>query len=166
RVGDEVQQLFQFGFEFQFLAGKGRAGHRESPSSEIRCSALIIGQRASRPEGRFDALAKRQYDRVPISETDPMTAPTTALGLWIPFANPVEIFSVAAENTINYTDSYKAVCHQLTANGLSVLQCEATAPARLVIGVQCEGRIFFLPGSRVDFRPVGAALFAMQARFP
>jgi hypothetical protein len=94
-----------------------------------------------------------------------MTAPTTAPSLWIPFANPVEIFPVAAENTINYTDSYKAVCHQLTADGLSVLQSEATAPVRLVIGIQCERRIFFLPGSRVDFRQVGAALFALQARF-
>ena len=94
-----------------------------------------------------------------------MTALKTSPGLWIPFANPVEIFPVGADNAINYTDSYKAVCHQLTADGLRVLQIEATAPLRMVVGVHCEGHVFFLPGNRADFGPLGSDVFALQARF-
>lgn len=94
-----------------------------------------------------------------------MTAPPTAPGLWIPFANPVEIFAVDGDNTIHYTESYKAVCYRLTTEGLSVLQTEAAAPARLVIGVHSEARLFFLPGHRVDFLSVGTGLFALHAHF-
>lgn len=94
-----------------------------------------------------------------------MTAPTTAPGLWIPFANPVEIFAVDADNTIRFTESYKAVCYRLSAEGLSVLQTEDAAPLRLVIGVHSDARLFFLPGHRVDFRPAGSGVFALQARF-
>jgi hypothetical protein len=98
-------------------------------------------------------------------EAELMTVPPTAPGLCIPFANPVEVFTVDTDNTIRYTESYKAVCYRLTAEGLSVLQAEDTALLRLVIGVHCERRLFFLPGHRVDFHPVGAGLFALHARF-
>jgi hypothetical protein len=94
-----------------------------------------------------------------------MTVPMTAPGLCIPFANPVEIFPVDGSDAINYTGSYKAVCYQLTADGMSVLQRAATNPARLVIGVHCDSRLFFLPGHHVDFRQVGTGVCALQTQF-
>lgn len=94
-----------------------------------------------------------------------MTEPSLSPGLWIPFANPIEIFAVSAEGAIDFTGSYKAVCRQLTAEDMIVLQVEAEAPARMVIGVHCEGHVFFLPGRRVDFQPLGASVFSLQAHF-
>jgi PilZ domain len=94
-----------------------------------------------------------------------MTAPKASPGLWIPFANPVEIFPVSADGAINYGASYNAVCHRLTTEGMMLLQPKPEAPLRMVVGVHCEGHVFFLPGNRADFGPLGGDVFELQARF-
>jgi hypothetical protein len=94
-----------------------------------------------------------------------MTAAKASPGLWIPFANPVEIFPVSADGTINYGASYKAMCHQLTADRLVLLQSQPEAPLRMVVGVHCQGHVFFLPGNRADFGPLGSDVFELQAHF-
>lgn len=94
-----------------------------------------------------------------------MTQPAASPGLWIPFVNPVEVFPVNDDCVIQYHDSYKAVCHRLTAVGMGILQVEAAAPQRLVVGVDCNTHIFFLPGTRANFDPVGKGIFELQVRF-
>jgi hypothetical protein len=98
-------------------------------------------------------------------EAKPMTLPANAPGLWIPFVNPIEVFPVSDNGSIQYQNSYRAICHRLTAAGVGILQAETTAPQRLVIGVDCNSRIFFLPGNCADFQPIGAGIFELQARF-
>jgi hypothetical protein len=94
-----------------------------------------------------------------------MTEPNTSAGLSIPFTNPVEIFPVHKDGAIDFTSSYQAVCHKLTAEGMGVLQVAAEAPERMVIGVHCEGRVFFLPGNRLEGRAVGAGVSEVLVRF-
>jgi hypothetical protein len=94
-----------------------------------------------------------------------MTEPIASAGLSIPFSNPIEVFPVQEDGTIGFAASYQAVCHKLTAEGMGLLQVAAEAPARMVIGVTCESRVFFLPGNRAESRPVGAGVFEVLARF-
>jgi PilZ domain len=94
-----------------------------------------------------------------------MIVQNTSTGLYIPFANPIEVFSVGARGAIDFTGSNQAVCRQLTVESMGILQSEKAAPTRMVIGVHSEGHVFFLPGHRVDFQRVGAGVFAVQARF-
>ena len=94
-----------------------------------------------------------------------MKEPNASAGLSIPFANPIEIFPVQEDGAIGFAASYQAVCHKLTAEGMGLLQLQAEAPERMVIGVQCEGRVFFLPGNRAEARPVGAGVSEVLARF-
>ena len=165
-MGDEVQELLQFGLEFQFLAREGGVGHRGLLRRENSVSSLIIRRRLLWPEGRFDGLVRQRYDEEPFSRRLlHMTGSNASPGLWIPFVNPVEIFPVTGVGVIEYSASYNAVCHQLTADGMMLLQPQPAAPQRVVVGVHCEGRIFFLPGNRADFGPLGGDVFELQTRF-
>jgi hypothetical protein len=94
-----------------------------------------------------------------------MHAPNAPAGLLLPFNNPIEIFPAQPDGTIQFDASYKAVCRELTAESMTVLQAESAAPPCLVVGVHCEGRIFFLPGRRLDLREVGPGVFELQAHF-
>ena len=94
-----------------------------------------------------------------------MHAQSPSEGVLIPFNNPVELFPAGEGGAIDYGASYKAVCRQLMADGMGVLQTTAEAPERMVLGVHCEGRVFFLPGNRVTFRQVGATVYELQVGF-
>jgi hypothetical protein len=94
-----------------------------------------------------------------------MTEPIASAGLSIPFTNPVELFPAQEGGAIDFASSYQAVCHKLTAEGMGLLQVAAEAPERVVVGVHCEGRVFFLPGNRAGVRPVGAGVSEVVLRF-
>ncbi len=94
-----------------------------------------------------------------------MKEPIASAGLSIPFANPIEIFPVQDDGAIGFSASYQAVCHKLTAEGMGVLQVQAEAPQRMVVGVHYEGRVFFLPGNRAESRAVGAGVHEVLVRF-
>jgi anti-sigma regulatory factor (Ser/Thr protein kinase) len=92
--------------------------------------------------------------------------PETQKPLRIAFKNPIEIFPIREDGAIDYDKTYKAACHELKETGIAFLQRSPLLPERMVIGVECQSRMLFLPALLAGHGRVDTKLIEVHCRFP
>jgi hypothetical protein len=63
----------------------------------------------------------------------------------VPFVNPVEVFPLQLDGSIDYDMTYQAIFRDVTDSTITILQRHGKAPRRACIGVYGAGRLYLLP---------------------
>jgi anti-sigma regulatory factor (Ser/Thr protein kinase) len=91
--------------------------------------------------------------------------PDSRRSLRIAFKNPIEIFPLRDDGSIAYDRSFEAACHELTETGIAYLQRTPSLPERMVIGVESQSRMLFLPALMSSHDRIDAKLTEVHCQF-
>jgi anti-sigma regulatory factor (Ser/Thr protein kinase) len=82
-----------------------------------------------------------------------------------PVHQPVRVAPIRADGSVDWTAAYEAVSHNLSADGIAILQSRLAATPRILLGLDWEGQVLYVPAEVRHCRSMAEDAVEIGCRF-